>query len=185
MLPNAIRVAVADATRMNSELMVTALKRSRSNFDVQPLTSNSLIAFRELRDSHPDVAIISARLEDGPLRGFRILHELRAVESRISSVLLLDSTERDLVVDAFRGGARGIFCRGDSFAALPKCIRQVHNGQIWVNNGELEFLLELVISVRPLKIQTDRRNGSVDATRTRRGAPRSRRHEEPSDCIQA
>ena len=163
MLPNAIRVAVADATRMNSELMVTALKRSRSNFDVQTLTSNSLIAFRELQDSHPDVAIISARLEDGPLTGFRILHELRAVESRISSVLLLDSTERDLVVDAFRGGARGIFCRGDSFAALPKCIRQVHNGQIWVNNGELEFLLELVISVRPLKIQTDRRNGSVDA----------------------
>ena len=153
MLPNAIRVAVADATRMNSELMVTALKRSRSNFDVQPLTSNSLIAFRELRDSHPDVAIISARLEDGPLTGFRILHELRAVESKISSVMLLDSTERDLVVDAFRGGARGIFCRGDSFAALPKCIRQVHNGQIWVNNGELEFLLELVISVRPLKIQ--------------------------------
>ena len=47
----------------------------------------------------------------------------------------------------------GIFCRGDSFAALPKCIRQVHNGQIWVNNGELEFLLELVIFVRPLKIQ--------------------------------
>ena len=55
--------------------------------------------------------------------------------------------------DAFRGGARGIFCRGDSFTALPKCIRQVHNGQIWVNNVELEFLLDLVISLRPLKMQ--------------------------------
>ena len=68
---------------MNSELMVTALKRCHSNFDVQVLTSNSAIAFRELQDSQPDVAIISARLEDGPLTGFRILHELRAVESRI------------------------------------------------------------------------------------------------------
>ena len=67
--------------------------------------------------------------------------------------MLLDSTERDLVVDAFRGGARGIFCRGDSFNALPKCMRQVHNGQIWVKNVELEFLLDLVISMRPLKMQ--------------------------------
>ena len=148
-----IRVSVADATRMNSELMVTALQRSHSNFDVQTLTSNSVIAFRELQVSQPDVAVISARLEDGPLTGFRILHELRAVESKIPSVMLLDSTERDLVVDAFRGGARGIFCRGDSFNALPKCIRQVHNGQIWVNNVELQFLLDLVISMRPLKMQ--------------------------------
>jgi two-component system, NarL family, nitrate/nitrite response regulator NarL len=150
---DAIRVAVADATRMNSELMVTALKRCRSNFDVQTLTSNSSVAFRELHDSEPDVAVISARLEDGPLTGFRILRELRAVESKIPSVMLLDSKERDLVVDAFRGGARGIFCRGDSFATLPKCIRQVHNGQIWVTNVELEFLLDMVISLRPLKMQ--------------------------------
>jgi DNA-binding NarL/FixJ family response regulator len=69
------------------------------------------------------------------------------------TVMLLDSTERDLVVDAFRGGARGVFCRGYEFNALPKCIRKVHEGQIWVSNLELEFLLELVISMKPLKIQ--------------------------------
>ena len=148
-----IRVAVADATRMNSELMVTALKRARSNFDVQTLTSNSLIALRELRASQTDVAVISASLQDGPLTGFRVLHGLRAVESKIPSVMLLDSSERDLVVDAFRGGARGVFCRRDSFSALPKCIRQVRNGQIWVKNLELEFVLDLVISMRPLKMQ--------------------------------
>jgi len=148
-----IRVAVADATRMNGELTVTALKRACSNFNVQTLTSNSLIALCELRASQPDVAVISARLEDGPLTGFRVLHGIRTVESKIPSVMLLDSLERDLVVDAFRGGARGLLCRRDSFSALPKCIRQVHNGQIWVNNLELEFLLDLVISMRPLKMQ--------------------------------
>ncbi len=152
-LMDTIRVAVADATRMASELMVTALKHARSNFDVQTLTSNSLIALRELRASQADVAVISVRLEDGPLTGFRVLHGLRAVGCKIPSVMLLDSSERDLVVDAFRGGARGIFCSRDSFSALPKCIRQVHNGQIWVKNVELEFLLDLVISMRPLKMQ--------------------------------
>jgi len=127
--------------------------RCHSNFEVHALTSNSLVASSELQDSRPDVALISARLEDGPLMGFKILHQLRASESKTPTVMLLDSTERDLVVDAFRGGARGVFCRGYSFNALPKCIRRVHEGQIWVSNLELEFLLELVISLRPLKVQ--------------------------------
>ena len=148
-----IRVAVADATRMNSQLIVGALNRCHSNFDVQALTSNSLTAFGELQSYRPDVAVISARLEDGPLTGFNILHQLRASELNAPTVMLLDSTERDLVVDAFRGGARGVYCRGYSFNALPKCIRKVHEGQIWVSNLELEFLLELVISLRPLKVQ--------------------------------
>ena len=151
--PTPIRVAVADATRMNSELIVGALKRSHSNFDVQALTSNSSVAFCELQDSQPDVAIISARLEDGPLTGFKILQQLRVLESKTPTVMLLDCTERELVIDAFRGGARGVYCRGYSFNALPKCIRKVHEGQIWVSNLELEFLLELVISLRPLKTQ--------------------------------
>jgi two-component system nitrate/nitrite response regulator NarL len=150
---NAIRVAVADTTRMNSQLVVGALRRSHCSFDAQPLTSNSSVAFRELQESPPHVAVISARLEDGPLSGFKLLHELRAVEAKIPAVIMLDSTERDLVIDAFRGGARGVFCRGHSFNSLPKCIRQVHNGQVWVTNTELEFLLDLVISLRPLRIQ--------------------------------
>jgi two-component system nitrate/nitrite response regulator NarL len=146
-----IRVAVADASRMNSQLMVGALKRCHSNFEVRALSSNSSVAFRELRDYRPHVAVISAQLEDGPLTGFKVLHQLRDSESRTPAVMLLDSTERDLVVDAFRAGARGVFCRGYSFKALPKCIRRVHEGQVWVSNVELEFLLELVISLRPLK----------------------------------
>ncbi len=148
-----IRVAIADATRMNCELTVGALKRCNNKFDVQALTSNSSDALRELQDSRPDVAVISARLEDGPLTGFKILQQLGASESKTPTVMLLDSTERDLVVDAFRGGARGVFCRGYSFNSLPKCIRRVHEGQVWVSDMELEFLLELVISLRPLKIQ--------------------------------
>ena len=43
-------------------------------------------------------------------------------------------------------------CYAYAFNTSPKCIRRVHEGQIWVSNVELEFLLDLVISVRPLKI---------------------------------
>jgi two-component system, NarL family, nitrate/nitrite response regulator NarL len=148
-----IRVAVADATRMNSQLTVDALKRSRSNLDVCALSSNSFDGLRELQDSRIDVALISARLEDGPLTGFKILHGLSAAELNIRPVILLDSKERDLVIDAFRGGARGVFCRESAFDTLPKCIRKVYEGQIWAGDRELQFLLDLVISLRPLKVR--------------------------------
>jgi two-component system nitrate/nitrite response regulator NarL len=146
-----IRVAVADATRLNSQLIAGALKRCHSNFEVHALSSNSSVALSELQNYRPDVAVISAQLEDGPLTGFTVLHQLRASESKIPAVMLLDSTERGLVVEAFRTGARGVFCRGDSFKALPKCIRRVHEGQVWVGTIELEFLLDLVINLRPAK----------------------------------
>jgi DNA-binding NarL/FixJ family response regulator len=152
--PLAIRVAVADASPMNSQLMVSALRRRQYNFDVQALASDSTVAFRELQGDSPDVAVISARLEDGPLSGFRLLHQLQVCDKKIPAVMLLDSADRDLVVDAFRTGARGVFCRGSSFKVLPKCIRRIHEGQIWVNNTELEFLLELVIGMKPMEVRS-------------------------------
>ncbi len=33
-----------------------------------------------------------------------------------------------------------------------KCIRTVHNGQIWASNHELEFLLEAIVYSRPLHL---------------------------------
>ncbi|MFZ0911501.1 MAG: response regulator transcription factor [Candidatus Acidiferrales bacterium] len=150
--PQRVHVVVADATRMNSQLIVGALRRSRSNFDVQAVTGDSCAAFRELQSYRPDVAVISAQLEDGLLAGFKVLHQLRASQSKTSTVMLLDSAERDLVVEAFRAGARGVFCRGDSIKSLPKCIRRVYEGQIWVSSVELEFVLELVAGLKPLTI---------------------------------
>jgi DNA-binding NarL/FixJ family response regulator len=39
----------------------------------------------------------------------------------VNIVVLLDALERNLVVEAFRSGARGVFTRSDSFQALCKC----------------------------------------------------------------
>jgi DNA-binding NarL/FixJ family response regulator len=151
-----IRVGVADATLMNSQLIVGALKRCSNNFDVRAVPSLSTLAVRELQDLEPDVALVSARLEDGPLTGFKVLEQLREDGARFPAVMLVDTIQRDLVIDAFRAGARGVFCRGRSFKTLPKCIRRVHERQLWVSNTELEYLLELIIGLRPLQIRESR-----------------------------
>ena len=59
-----IRVAVAEATRMSGQLIAGALKRCRNNFDVHALPGNSSGTFQELQNYQPDVAVISAHLED-------------------------------------------------------------------------------------------------------------------------
>ncbi len=134
---------------MGGQLVAAALKRCRHNFEVVAFPSTSSDAIRELKASDPQVALISAQLQDGPLTGFQVLHELRVSQMRTAVVMLLDTPERELVIDAFRAGARGVFSRTQPLRALSKCIRSVHEGQIWIGNSELEHLLQLITQSRP------------------------------------
>lgn len=146
-----IRVFVADSL-MNSQLIEAALKRSHYKFEVSAFAAGSDETFRELEKTQPEVALISSKLKDGPLTGFRVLQLLRESESRTSAIMLLDLVERDLVIDAFRTGARGVFTRAHSLSALSKCICAVHRGERWVTNDQVELLLDLVTRLKPLHI---------------------------------
>jgi DNA-binding NarL/FixJ family response regulator len=46
----------------------------------------------------------------------------------------MDSSKRDFILQAFRVDARGIFSRHESVESLCKCVRSVHEGQIWANS---------------------------------------------------
>ncbi len=70
----------------------------------------------------------------------------------VNVVVLLDTLERNLVVESFRRGAHGVFARSDSFQALCKCISCVHEGQVWASSTELQFVLEALVD--PLPIET-------------------------------
>ena len=146
-----IRVFVAESNRVATQLMETALQRHRRKFEVQAITSGSSETLRELAKSKPDVALISAGLEDGELAGFRVLQQLRDSKSNTAPVILLDSVDRDLMVDAFRCGAKGVFTRTHSIDTLPKCICAVHAGEVWVTNEQVRVLLELVSRLRPFQ----------------------------------
>jgi len=66
--------------------------------------------------------------------------------------MMIPMSERDLVIDAFRGGARGVFCRAQSIKELSKCIRRVCEGQIWANNHNLQYILEFLTQFKPLRV---------------------------------
>jgi two-component system, NarL family, nitrate/nitrite response regulator NarL len=61
------------------------------------------------------------------------------LQSRV--IVLLDSDEPELVVRAFREGARGIFCRTGSSPELRECIQSVRNGKIWASKTQWEWIV--------------------------------------------
>jgi DNA-binding NarL/FixJ family response regulator len=65
------------------------------------------------------------------------------------SIMLIDSSERDIVIEAFRRGAHGVISRDELFETLCDCVRAVHRGQIWVRDKELHFLVDAVVESAP------------------------------------
>jgi DNA-binding NarL/FixJ family response regulator len=84
--------------------------------------------------------------------GFGVLRELHNSFPKTSVIVLLKSPSKELTIDAFRAGARGVFCRAEPLQALCKCINAVHQGQIWANSSQLRSVLDAFASAAPLRL---------------------------------
>ena len=148
---DSISVLIVTADNMTSELLRNAFEGNRKGFAVETLTGSSQNIISGLASHRPDVALISEELQDGPQAGVKVLHKLQDSQ-RTPSIMLLQSANPACVVDAFRGGARGIFYRAHSLKALSKCIRVVHKGQIWAGNEDLEHLISALSQSKPIHL---------------------------------
>lgn len=146
-----IRVIIADADSMSAHLIADELARSRQDISVIAVSNTSEEALYELEHKQPDVALINAHLDDGQLTGYQVLQRLQCLNQKTTAVMMIPDAERELVVDAFRGGARGVFCRLQPVKMLSKCIRAVHKGQIWADSQNLRFVLEFLARLKPLR----------------------------------
>jgi two-component system nitrate/nitrite response regulator NarL len=144
-----ISVLVADSTPLTSRLIADALKKDQGLAITTAEASTVVLTATTLK---PDVTIISEHLQGKPGKGFEVLRELRVAAPSIRTVMLLDSAERDLVVEAFRSGARGVFCRSDSLKMLTRCVHRVHDKQLWISSGQLEFLLKALAEAPATRI---------------------------------
>jgi len=164
-----IRVFVADSSRIHTQLLCDALKHD-SEFDVLQCGTNSTGLIAEVVASEVHVLLISAYLDEQPMRGLHILRELRSVYPRIRAAVLMDSYKSEIVLEAFRAGARGIFSRQNSIELLAKCVRSLYEGQIWANGREMSLAVEALSNehaIRPtnssaLNLLTKREIGIVE-----------------------
>lgn len=146
-----IHVLIVTADNMTGELLTSAFNRVRKDFEFATVAGSSQDAIGELKSHSPHVALICAELRDGPQAGFKVLRSLRTARQHTAAIMLLQSSDSDSVISAFREGARGIFYRSHSLKALSKCIQIVHQGQVWVSNGDIEHILLALINLAPVR----------------------------------
>jgi len=145
---NKIRVLILDSSPIHTELLAEALRRDHALEVARSDSATSMI--RTALESAVDVLVISATLDEQRDRGLEILRELRSCRPHIRAVVLLDSSKSEVVLDAFRAGARGVFSRFDSVERLCQCVRCVHTGQIWADSRQMALALEALASAPAL-----------------------------------
>jgi DNA-binding NarL/FixJ family response regulator len=146
-----IRVLLADSNQTQAELLSRALRRQPS-LSITCCRSELSDCLQALRSTQVDVVLVG----DSPADHTHLIDTLRGLHAshpHISLILLLDSYDRNLVVQAMRAGARGLFCRASQpFEALCLCISRVHEGQFWANNEQMGYLIEALKSGPPRRV---------------------------------
>jgi DNA-binding NarL/FixJ family response regulator len=137
-----VKVLIADATSMLCQLLASALHQSSSRLQVVDQCTTAGQVFDSVGRYKPSIVLLGAGFADGPGAGFELLTHIRAGYPQVRVVMLLEDSDREQVIAAFRAGASGIFTRQESVEMLPRCVLAVSQGQIWANSSQLEYLLE-------------------------------------------
>lgn len=146
--PSLVRVLVADSGPIQSQLLVRALK-GRHEFRVFAVALEAAVLHEFMHSNPVDVVLIAGN----HLPNLSILRWLRVSHPKVAPVMLVESDDRSLVVNAFRAGARGIFLFNHTpFRLLCKCITCVSQGQIWINSQQTHFLLDALSEVPTLRV---------------------------------
>jgi len=105
-----IRVLVADSTRMGSQLLSDALKRS-GRFDVTGSAANSVELLSGLAEGKPQVVVLSPNLDEEEGKGFTLTRQLRSSHHKDRD------SDRFLVAGSggggFSRGGQGRFLQGE------------------------------------------------------------------------
>jgi DNA-binding NarL/FixJ family response regulator len=143
-----VRILVADSGLIQSLLLARAL-RARRNFQISTVALEVSAIHQFLQSSRADVVLLAGNqaLNFGLLRWLHVSHPV------VAPILLVESYEREMVVNAFRAGVRGLFLFNQApFRMLCKCINAVTSGQIWINSQQMHYVLEALSEVDTLRV---------------------------------
>ncbi len=124
---SAIGVLVADPNHMQCQLLASALRR-RPEFHVTACTLDSEVILRIMASSPVAVVVVSPGHRNGHWPDMSVIRRLHLAHPQVAEILVLEAYDREVVVNAFRAGVKGLFCSTHPFRLLCKCIHSVHRG---------------------------------------------------------
>ena len=157
---NPVRLIIADASTMGCELLQTSFQRFPHQFEVAACEVSSEGTIGSAARVNADVALVNSDLQDGRLMGLEALRILHLTHPEIRCIMIFDTWIDDLIMHAFRAGAKGVFSRAECFEQLCKCIQSVHCGQVWADSRQLLLLLEAFTRTAPVRV-TDAKGMSL------------------------
>ena len=117
-------------------------------FNVLPCGSEISSILEFVESGGVDVAVVSCSSAVTGTPDFTALRTLHLMHPRIPKICLMDTENSKLAVQAFRSGARGLFCLADSsFQLFCECIERVRRGEIFATTDQLNCLLDSVCQV--------------------------------------
>jgi DNA-binding NarL/FixJ family response regulator len=141
---------------MQCQLLVSALRR-RPELQVTSCALDSDVILHTIDSCSIQVAVLNA---DHPRNGWpdmTVVRRLHLAHPDVAKIILLDTYDREVVINAFRSGARGLFCFSQHpFRLLCKCIQSVHRGQVWVNGEQMQYIIEALSQVPSLHMVNSR-----------------------------
>ena len=143
---NTIKVAVVDDHPVYL-LGVRSLLETESDLTLVGDGKNGMEAMLLLERFDPDVLVVDLQMP--VMDGLAVLSEISKKKLRTQVIVLLDATNRDRAVRVVRAGARGVLFKEQDAALLPKSIRKVHAGEVWVDNPILSEALESLVKKPP------------------------------------
>ncbi len=143
-----VQVLIADSGPIQSQLLTRALK-VRRDFQVSAVALETSALEDFLQSNHADVVLIAGN----HLPDLSLLRWLRVSYPKIAPVLLAENDDREIVVSALRAGAKGIFLFTETpFSMLCKCIQCVSRGEVWINNQQMNYVLDALSEVPTLRV---------------------------------
>jgi len=136
---------------MRSQLLSGALRR-RPEFKVVSCSMSSDSILKPIQAESIDIILANTDHRDDLNRGFSILHRVHLTRPDIPKILIVDTYDRQLTINAFRSGVRGIFSFSESkFRDLCKCVHVVQSGQVWANTAQIRIFWNLSLTC-PLSV---------------------------------
>ncbi len=139
-----VSILLADSNQVQCELLSTALRRQHA-FRVVSCGAELAPCLARLQSCRADVMLLGLASLNGDALHYELIRSLHSSYPKAAIVLLLYEYDRDLVIEALRAGARGLFCLASRFKALCRCIHAVHEGQFWINTEQFAYVVDSLV----------------------------------------
>jgi DNA-binding NarL/FixJ family response regulator len=149
------QVLVCDADKITVKLLADDLRR-QEHFQISECIARAAQIRLSISQQRPNVLLLGLSARDPLPESLTVLRQVRQEFPWIRTIVLSEETGRELALEVFRAGAKGVFDRaGYDAAQLCRCIQCVADGQIWARSELLSFVLESFACALPAQNTRD------------------------------